>query len=202
MPGLGSGPGAGGANSQLQLNIDRLFAQRVSVFAPTPLPSEGLVLGGPALDAAASASASAASVGCRALDALLATVIKAALKAAIEATRSRSFWRTSQLFTDLAFLRRCAVALLPGGSASSTSGSASSSSSSGGAGGSSSAAAAVAAAAAAASSTARQDVESLHEQLVLSLQARGAQGQGAADAQALAVQEGIRRISDLHALVL
>lgn len=202
MPGLGSGPGAGGANSQLQLNIDRLFAQRVSVFAPTPLPSEGLVLGGPALDAAASASA--ASVGCRALDALLATVIKAALKAAIEATRSRSFWRTSQLFTDLAFLRRCAVALLPGGSASSTSGSASSSSSSsGGAGGSSSAAAAVAAAAAAASSTARQDVESLHEQLVLSLQARGAQGQSAhADAQALAVQEGIRRISDLHALVL
>lgn len=200
MPGLGSGPGAGGANSQLQLNIDRLFAQRVSVFAPTPLPSEGLVLGGPALDAAASASA--ASVGCRALDALLATVIKAALKAAIEATRSRSFWRTSQLFTDLAFLRRCAVALLPGGMASSTSGSASSSSS-GGAGGSSSATAAVAAAAAAASSTARQDVESLHEQLVLSLQARGAQGQSAhADAQALAVQEGIRRISDLHALVL
>ena len=80
--------------------------------------------------------------------------------------------------------------------------SSSSSSSSGGAGGSSSAAAAVAAAAAAASSTARQDVESLHEQLVLSLQARGAQGQVAADVQALSVQEGIRRISELHALVL
>lgn len=194
MPGLGSGPGAGGANSQLQLNIDRLFAQRVSVFAPTPLPSEGLVLGGPALDSAANSSAP--SVGCRALDALLATVIKAALKAAIEATRLRSFWRTAQLFTDLAFLRRCAVALLPGGTASSASGSASSS---GGAGSSSSAAATVAAAA---SSTARQDVESLHEQLVLSLQARGAQGQVAADVQALSVQEGIRRISELHALVL
>ena len=95
----------------------------------------------------------------------------------------------AQISTDLAFLRKCAGALLPGAGPGA--------SLHGGSG--------------AAQSTSRQDVESIHEQLLQSLHARSGRGgeagggsgggAGEAQAQAAAVQAAIKHVSSL-ALIL
>ena len=112
----------------------------------------------------------------------MATVIKAALKAALEATRVRAFSSgLAQLSIDLSFVKKCAGALLPGptlAAASTTN---------------------------AVVSTSKQDVESIHEQLVASLHARTPPGVGGVlrvdEQHSSVVQEAIKNITGL-ALVL
>lgn len=85
-------------NNQLQLNIDRLFAQRVSVF--------------PLLQAYSARAGSSAGV----LELVVGTVLKATVKAAQETLRGRTVRRPEQqqqLVLDLSFLRKCSGSFLP-----------------------------------------------------------------------------------------
>lgn len=77
-----------GSTNQLQLNIDRLFAERVSIFSAPPV--EG-----------------------KAFEMTIGTSVKAALKTALETVRNRSFLNSTQLATDLTFFLKCAGAFLP-----------------------------------------------------------------------------------------
>jgi hypothetical protein len=109
------------------------------------------------------------------LDLVLGTVIKATLKAALEVARTRSFWGSGavQITTDLSFFKKCTTGLLGGSGSAAVGGSVQQQQAS--------------------TPPTRQDVDTIHEQLLLTL---GARSDRSAAESPDALQEAINAFCD------